>query len=159
MLVRLSRPLAGARKQAMVAPTLAIAASTTNPSLSSQNKLSSVRWLSEQSHPASNDVTTSSKTTPELDVTKFTVRIELKMPDMGEGGGKILKWYKEPGDIVKREDVLCDIETPDFTFGMETDDEQLALMGEILVEAPSGTIQDNEVICVLLHEEKKPKET
>lgn len=92
-----------------------------------------------------------------MDLSKYNVRIEVKMPDMGEGGGKIIKWYKEPGDIVKREDVICDIETPDFSFGMETDDEHLAIMGEILVQAPSETIQDNEVICVLLHEEKKPK--
>lgn len=75
----------------------------------------------------------------------------MKMPDMGEGDGKILTWYKEEGDIVKRGDVLCDIETDDFTFGMETDDEQLGIMGSILVPAPSEKIPDGQVICILLH--------
>jgi pyruvate/2-oxoglutarate dehydrogenase complex dihydrolipoamide acyltransferase (E2) component len=93
------------------------------------------------------------KSKPQIDTTKFTVRIEVKMPEMGAGGGKIIKWYKSPGDLVKHEDVLCDIETPDFTFGMETDDENLAIMGEIFVEAPSGNVKDDAVICVLLHEE------
>jgi hypothetical protein len=37
---------------------------------------------------------------------------------------------------------------------MEIDDEELAIMGKILVEAPSGPINANEVICVLLHQKK-----
>ena len=50
-----------------------------------------------------------------------------------------------------REDVLCDIETPDFVFGMETEDEHPAIMGEILVQAPSDDVKDEEIICYLLH--------
>lgn len=73
------------------------------------------------------------------------------MPDMGEGGGKILRWYKQQGDVVLREDVLCDIETQDFVFGMETDDEHPAIMGEICFDAPSKTIEDEVVICYLMH--------
>ena len=114
---------------------------------------------------AATDLSTSTKkestTKPkkDLDPSQFTVKIEVKMPAMGNGGGKILKWYKEPGDVVHHEEVLCDIETPDFTFGMEVDDEQVAIMGDILVQAPSKTIKDNEVICILLHEESKSKPT
>lgn len=44
----------------------------------------------------------------------------------------------------------------DFTFGMETDDEHLAIMGKILVKAPSGPIKANEVICILLHPSSSP---
>ena len=83
------------------------------------------------------------------------------MPDMGEGDdNKIVKWYFKVGDVIQHGDILCDIQTPDFTFGMETDDECLAVMGEILV--PEGTdeaVPDNEPICILLHQpvEKKQK--
>jgi len=95
------------------------------------------------------------RNTIKLDRGKYTEEIKVRMPDMGEGEGKIVKWYKKEGDVVLRADVLCDIETPDFTFGMETDDEEMAVMGQILVDAPSEPIKDNEVICTLLHKEKK----
>eukprot|EP00525_Craspedostauros_australis_P005578 CAMPEP_0198126234 /NCGR_PEP_ID=MMETSP1442-20131203/44334_1 /TAXON_ID= /ORGANISM="Craspedostauros australis, Strain CCMP3328" /LENGTH=262 /DNA_ID=CAMNT_0043785983 /DNA_START=70 /DNA_END=858 /DNA_ORIENTATION=- len=50
---------------------------------------------------------------------------------------RILKWYKRPGDIIRRDDTLCDIETPLFTFGMviDDDDHEESIMGEIHVPA------------------------
>jgi hypothetical protein len=65
----------------------------------------------------------------QVDPSLFTEEIKIRMPDMGNGDGRVLKWYKEVGDVVQREDVLCDIETPDFTFGMEIDDEELGIIG------------------------------
>ena len=110
---------------------------------------------------AATDLSTSTKKEStkktELDPSQFTVRIEVKMPAMGNGGGKVLKWYKSPGDVVHHEEVLCDIETKEFTFGMEVDDEQVAIVGDILVQAPSETVKDDEVLCILLHEESKAK--
>lgn len=50
-----------------------------------------------------------------VDRSLFTHEIKVRMPEMGEGTGKVLKWYKETGDVIVREDILCDIETPDFT--------------------------------------------
>ena len=47
-----------------------------------------------------------------MDRSKFTHEIEIRMPDMGEGQGKIIKWYKQEGDLILRDDILCDIETP-----------------------------------------------
>lgn len=79
------------------------------------------------------------------------------MPDMGSGTSKILKWHKAEGDVVRTDDVLCDVETPDFAFGMECEDDELQIMGKILVEAPSGPVPVNEVICTLLHETKEKK--
>jgi pyruvate/2-oxoglutarate dehydrogenase complex dihydrolipoamide acyltransferase (E2) component len=93
----------------------------------------------------------------DLDVSEFTEEIKVNMPDMGEGEGKVLKWYKKEGDIVLREDVLCDIQTDDFVFGLQTEDEHPAIMGRILVEAPSENVKDGERLCYLLHrpEEKE----
>lgn len=90
-----------------------------------------------------------------IDRTKFTQEIPVKMPDLGNSAGtsKVVKWYFAPGDVIQRGDVLCDIETPDFTFGMETDDEELGVLGEISVET-GVPVPDNEVICILYHEAK-----
>jgi Biotin-requiring enzyme len=92
-----------------------------------------------------------------IDMSEFPIKVELRMPDMGMGSGKILEWYKQEGDLVKTDDVICDIETPDFTFGMESEDDYDTVMGEIIVQAPSGPVKDNDVICTMYHPEKKRK--
>lgn len=74
---------------------------------------------------------------------------------MGEGSGKVLEWYKKEGDLILKDDVLCDIETKDFSFGMVTDDECDAIMGEIIVEAGSEPVEEGAVICTVLHPEPK----
>lgn len=93
-----------------------------------------------------------------FDCSKYTNEVVVRMPEIGEGEGKVLKWYKSEGEIVKYRDILCDIETPDFTYGMEIEDEELAIMGKILVEAPSRLIKENEPLCVLLHQSDKEEE-
>jgi hypothetical protein len=83
----------------------------------------------------------------------YTVPIVIRMPDMSDQDDEnntVEKWYKRTGDVVKRNDVLCDIGTPDFTFGMVTDDEDDALMGEIHVEEGSK-VPDNTPICTIYH--------
>lgn len=122
-----------------------------------QHAISQARLFSSTNNnrPAGlpDDVEYEDKTLPRpiLDPSDYTNKIPVRMPDMGQGHGKILRWYVAPGDVVLREDVLCDIETPDFVFGMETEDEHPAIMGEILVQAPSGEVKDEDIICYLLH--------
>ncbi|KAL3928138.1 MAG: hypothetical protein SGBAC_012776 [Bacillariaceae sp.] len=83
----------------------------------------------------------------------FTVPIVINMPDMNDDNliSKIEKWYKEPGDIIKRNDILCDITTPDFTFGMVTEDDVDAIMGEQHVQEGESA-EDNAPICTIYHE-------
>lgn len=91
----------------------------------------------------------------DLDRSLYTKEIPIKMPDLGAGNGKILRWFKQPGDVIVYEDVLCDIETSDFTFGMEIEDEELGILKEINV--PKGTIVEPEtLICTLYHEKNSP---
>jgi hypothetical protein len=98
----------------------------------------------EQTHPLSS---------LEGDRGSYTVPITVRMPDMGEEDNNMVEqWYKEPGDIIKRNDILCDIATPDFTFGMMTEDEHDAIMGEILVEAEQKA-DGGAPICVIYHPE------
>lgn len=94
-----------------------------------------------------------------FDRSKYTNEVIVRMPEIGEGEGKVLKWYKSEGEIVKYRDILCDIATPDFAYGMEIEDEELAIMGKIFVEAPSRLIKENEPLCVLLHQSDKEEET
>ena len=97
----------------------------------------------------------------------YTVPIVIKMPDVldsDEEHNTIEKWYKEPGDVIKPNDLLCDIATPAFTFGMVTEDEEDAIMGEIHV--PEGDMaRDDAAICTIYHmpdeksEESEPTES
>ena len=39
---------------------------------------------------------------PTLDPSKYTHKVTVRMPDMGEGSGKVLRWYMKEGDVVLR---------------------------------------------------------
>jgi len=86
-----------------------------------------------------------------------TVPITIEMPPMDDVGGDeshcfVETWHKRPGDSIERDDVLCDISTPDFVFGMQIDDEQAGVMGEI--HAPEGVkVPDGAPICTIYHQE------
>mmetsp|Transcript_17558 Transcript_17558/g.31723 ORF Transcript_17558/g.31723 Transcript_17558/m.31723 type:complete len:195 (+) Transcript_17558:43-627(+) len=91
-------------------------------------------------------------TTKHLDKSEFTQEVKITMPDMGESTAKVVKWYKNEGDLVQRNDVLCDIETEDFTFGLTIDDEEDGIMGTIVVPADSETnVDDGDLLCIVLH--------
>jgi hypothetical protein len=92
--------------------------------------------------------------TLQVDPSLFTEEIKIRMPDMGEGDGRVLKWYKEVGDVVQREDILCDIETPDFTFGMEIDDEELGIIGTYLLPytCPSAPCSHSNIFFITCRE-------
>jgi hypothetical protein len=95
-----------------------------------------------------------------IDRSKYTDPVGVLMPDLGTSLGNtpsrfssVKQWFFKPGDIIQHEDVLCDIETPDFTFGMETDDEEITIMGDILV--PAGQpVADGTILCYTFHEQK-----
>ena len=94
----------------------------------------------------------------DLDRSLYTKEVKVRMPEMDEYDARILKWYKKEGDVVLRDDSLCDIATDSFDFTMQTEDEHPAIMGPILVPASETEIvPDDTVICILLHKEE-PKE-
>lgn len=117
------------------------------PSLSRRltTPLFTVRYLSDD------DAT---KADSSIDRAQFTVRVPIHIPDLGDS--KVLEWFKEEGDVVYEDDVLCDVETPDFTFGLETED-PVAILDEIVVKGPSEILPDNTVIGYLLHPSKESK--
>jgi hypothetical protein len=89
------------------------------------------------------------------DTSKYTHEVKVEMPDIGDlSGGTIETWYKRPGDIIRRDEVICDIRTEAFTFGMMTDDDFDSVMGEILVEEESGMVEPGTVICTTFSEDK-----
>ena len=93
-----------------------------------------------------------------LDPSEYTEQVKVRLPEMDDGEGRIVRWYKEEGDIVLRNDVLCDVETESFTFGMQTDDEYPAILGPILVQASeTKTLTSKAVICILWHKKEQRK--
>lgn len=94
------------------------------------------------------------------DPSAYTQPVVIRMPDMSEDDdihNTVEKWYKQPGDVIKRNDVLCDITTPDFTFGMVTEDEEDSIMGEIHVEE-GRSVPDHTPICTVYHLPEKEKQ-
>jgi hypothetical protein len=99
---------------------------------------------------------TSETTGTAVDKSLYKVPIEIRMPDMSLGEETdekhnfVDEWYKQPGDVINKNDILCDITTPDFTFGMVTDDDETAIMGEIHVP-PGEKVPDHTPICTIYH--------
>ena len=57
-----------------------------------------------------NDTVDDNENIENIDISKFTHKIETKMPDL-DVDGKIVQWFKEKGDIIHKGDLLCDVET------------------------------------------------
>ena len=93
------------------------------------------------------------------DPENFPHPVTIKMPDMGEGNDNRLEaWFKQPGDKIQYNDVLCDITTPDFTFGMVVEDDSDGIMGEILV-AEGELADDNAPLCTIWHPPEESRKT
>ncbi|OQR93795.1 hypothetical protein THRCLA_08344 [Thraustotheca clavata] len=67
-------------------------------------------------------------------------------------GSKLVKWYKKEGDKVGPGGPLCDIETPELIFGMESDD--VGYLAKIFVPEGAENVRPNQVLGVIV-----PKET
>ena len=59
---------------------------------------------------------------------------------------------RRSGDIIKRDDPICDVRTDLVTFGMITDDEE-SIMSEILVAEESEPVEPGTVLCITLSKE------
>src|SRR6478752_5401231 len=70
--------------------------------------------------------------------------------------GKLSKWLKKEGDVVKTGDVLAEIETDKATMELEAVDE--GTLGKIVVPAGTEKVQVNAPIAVLLGEGESMKD-
>ncbi len=96
------------------------------------------------------------------DPSAYTVPYYVKVPDMKEDDENhhtIKKWYKKPGEVIKKNDTLFDFVTPSFlsSCALRLDDEQDAVMGEIYVQEGS-TAKENDLICTIYHLPEKGKD-
>ncbi|KDO26179.1 hypothetical protein SPRG_08540 [Saprolegnia parasitica CBS 223.65] len=67
-------------------------------------------------------------------------------------GSKLVKWYKQEGQKVGPGGPLCDIETPELIFGMETDD--AGYLAKIFVPAGAENVRPNQVLAVIVPKEE-----
>src|ERR1043165_3344851 len=80
--------------------------------------------------------------------------IEILMPALSPTmtEGNLAKWHKKEGDNVKSGDVLAEIETDKATMEVEAVDE--GTLGKIVVPEGTQAVKVNEVIALLLEEER-----
>ena len=69
------------------------------------------------------------------------------------------KWHKKPGDVVERDDVLCEISTPyGFGFGLQIDDEEVGTMGAIHVGEGGPGVPAGTPLCTIYHPEQEEEQ-
>jgi Biotin-requiring enzyme len=88
-----------------------------------------------------------------VDRSMFRHVIEITMPDLGDdvGPATVLQWHKQVGDIIEHGALLCEIETAQFSFTMEIDDDELGLLDEIYVPAGTSGISTGQRLAKILH--------
>mmetsp|Transcript_25886 Transcript_25886/g.38239 ORF Transcript_25886/g.38239 Transcript_25886/m.38239 type:complete len:157 (-) Transcript_25886:52-522(-) len=80
------------------------------------------------------------------DISDFAIRQDITMP---LGNGKVLQWYKQEGDVIKYDDVYVDVDTEDFSFGMAHEEEEDALLHEIVAQE-NDEVREGDLLCVFL---------
>jgi len=92
----------------------------------------------------------------------YSVPIVVEMPSLNEeeeeeegDDGVVVcvveRWHKRPGDVVERDDVLCEISTPyGFGFGMQIDDDEEGRMGAVHVDEGVG-VEPGTPLCTIYH--------
>eukprot|EP00522_Entomoneis_paludosa_P016993 CAMPEP_0172463254 /NCGR_PEP_ID=MMETSP1065-20121228/46528_1 /TAXON_ID=265537 /ORGANISM="Amphiprora paludosa, Strain CCMP125" /LENGTH=210 /DNA_ID=CAMNT_0013219157 /DNA_START=15 /DNA_END=647 /DNA_ORIENTATION=+ len=95
----------------------------------------------------------------DIDPSQYTKEVKLLMPNMDDdgSGGKVVYWHKRQGDLVLRNDLLCDIEVKEFSFTMQNEDEFPSFMGEIFQPASDKILPHGEPLCAMMHKESNLK--
>jgi len=116
---------------------------------------------SDEEGDDNNEDNSKSDSDSDIDPSLYTQPIIIEMPPMDDVGGdashcSIEEWYKKEGDIVRTNDVLCDISTPDFIFRMQIDDDEIGILKSIHVQ-PNIKVPDHTPICTIYHKKKPSK--
>ncbi|OEU06590.1 hypothetical protein FRACYDRAFT_254302 [Fragilariopsis cylindrus CCMP1102] len=102
----------------------------------------------------------SSKNVDNIDYSLYTEPIIIEMPQLDDVSDDktncyIEEWYKSEGDIIQSQDVICDISTPDFSFGMQIDDEdEIGILKHIHIKE-NIKVPDFTPICTIYYKKKK----
>jgi pyruvate/2-oxoglutarate dehydrogenase complex dihydrolipoamide acyltransferase (E2) component len=94
-----------------------------------------------------------SRIDPMQSTDRFTEPQPIKMPtDLGQG--KVLKWYKREGDVIKYDDIILDIDTEDFSFGLTHDEEDEVLIHQIVAQV-DDVVKEGDVLCIVMRTKSK----
>ncbi|RHY00633.1 hypothetical protein DYB25_002622 [Aphanomyces astaci] len=63
-------------------------------------------------------------------------------------GSKLLRWFANEGDKIGPGKPICEVETPDLLFSLESEDE--GYLAKIFVPAKSDHVRPNEVLAVIV---------
>jgi hypothetical protein len=96
-----------------------------------------------------------------IDYSLYTEPIIIEMPQLDDVGGDttncyIDEWYKKEGDIIYSGDVICDISSPDFIFGMQIDDDGTGILKKIHLKE-NIKVPDHTPICTIYYKKKLSK--
>src|SRR5258708_1737608 len=85
------------------------------------------------------------------------MRIEVKVPQLPESVAEatLVNWHKKPGDAVKRDENLIDVETDKVVLELPAPGDGVLVE---LVKPDGATVTSNEVIAVIDSEAKVAKE-
>ena len=101
----------------------------------------------------------SSKNVEDIDYSLYTEPIIIEMPQLDDISDDktncyIEEWYKKENDIIYSQDVICDISTPDFSFGMQIDDEDdIGILKQIHIKE-NIQVPDFTPICTIYYKKK-----
>jgi len=112
-------------------------------------------YLSLGGESNENNSNNSDADTTTIDPTLYTQPIIIEMPPMDDISDdashcSVEEWYFKEGDVVRTNDVICDISTPDFVFGMQIDDEEIGILKKIHVQ-PHRKVPDHTPLCTIYH--------
>jgi hypothetical protein len=84
--------------------------------------------------------------------TELAYIVPLYIEDDGGHDRKIAKWFKQEGDAVTSQDVLCEIDTTEFSYDFTTDEEGF-LAQRVAVEE-GGAVEDEDLLALLVPTEE-----
>ncbi|KAF0697236.1 Aste57867_12064 [Aphanomyces stellatus] len=88
---------------------------------------------------------------------KLPEHIKIRMLDVdftqSVEGNKLLRWFAQEGSKISTDKPICEVDTPELTFSLESDDE--GYLAKIFVPENSEHVRPNQVLAVLVEKEEE----
>jgi hypothetical protein len=78
--------------------------------------------------------------------------VPLYIEDDGGHDRKVAKWFKEKGDVINSQDVLCEIDTTEFSYDFTTEEE--GFLAQCVALEGDGVVEDEELLALIVPTEE-----